>query len=374
MILRSVTGAPLLALALIAGCAFGPEQRAITANMIPASASVTAAPVQTLAERQAFYGIPSVSITVVRNGAIAWSRGFGADRNPRMLFQAASLSKSVAAAGLLDFAARRGIDPEAEIGPSLHSFELARIRPAGVVVSLYGLLAHKLGAAPAGYPGYDMGNLVPTLAELLAGAPRANSPPLTFDPAKVGSFNYGGAGYELAELWSEDVSGEPFGVWMERELLRPLHMNDSTFGEPRAPVAHGYWSADEEVEGGWRTYPEKAATGLWTTSPDFARFLIALMDAESGRPSPLSSRAARMMTARTSPNYGLGVSLQTADPERIWFSNGGNAGYKTFYAAFPDRRDAIVILTNGEGGYPLTQEILASASKHYGWPSLTNAR
>jgi CubicO group peptidase (beta-lactamase class C family) len=61
-----------------------------------------------LIDRMQFYKIPGVSITVINNGKIEWARGYGvleAGGNkpvtPETLFQAASISKPVAAMAVL---------------------------------------------------------------------------------------------------------------------------------------------------------------------------------------------------------------------------------------------------------------------------------
>lgn len=58
-----------------------------------------------LTDRMKFYKVPGVSVAVIDNGAIAWARGYGVRQagtetpvTPDTIFQAASISKSVAAA------------------------------------------------------------------------------------------------------------------------------------------------------------------------------------------------------------------------------------------------------------------------------------
>ena len=96
---------------------------ALVENRVPASVQVEGRPeaVYTLAERMAFYGVPGVSVAVLNDGRIEWARGWGmADveaEHPvteHTLFQAASISKPVAAAGALRLveAGRLGLDDD----------------------------------------------------------------------------------------------------------------------------------------------------------------------------------------------------------------------------------------------------------------------
>src|SRR5688572_33275712 len=68
----------------------------------------TTAPRFTIAERLAHYKVPGVSVAVFENGELAWARGYGvveagssAAVTPSTLFQAASISKPVAAVGAM---------------------------------------------------------------------------------------------------------------------------------------------------------------------------------------------------------------------------------------------------------------------------------
>src|SRR5512142_1271370 len=66
------------------------------------------APAMTLADRMRFYNTPGASIAVINGGAVEWARGYGVLEaggrrpvTPRTRFQAASISKPVAAFGVL---------------------------------------------------------------------------------------------------------------------------------------------------------------------------------------------------------------------------------------------------------------------------------
>src|SRR6478735_3059250 len=65
-------------------------------------------PKYSIADRMRFYKVPSVSIAVINNGSIVWAKAYGyADEGTRQpantgtLYQAASISKSVNALGIM---------------------------------------------------------------------------------------------------------------------------------------------------------------------------------------------------------------------------------------------------------------------------------
>lgn len=331
----------------------------------------------TLPLRRAVYGVPAVSVAVARDGALHWAAGYGDGVGSETLFQAASLSKAVAAAGIVALAREKGVDLDADISSQIPRVALASKKTTDVRVTLRGLLSHTAGATVSGFPGYAVDAEVPTNLELIGGSPRTNTPRITIDPGAAGSYRYSGGGYQIAQAWAEEVSGENFASLMDRLVLAPLGMQSSSFAQPPSAefvstrdIAPGFGGDGQPIAGGWYVYPEQAAAGLWTTSSDYVRFLIALMRASNGSTDTgLDPAVAREMVTPVSAQYGLGVGIESVEGETRWGHSGSNAGYRSIMAAFPERGDAIVVLTNKPQGFPLASEIVRGADHVYGWPT-----
>jgi CubicO group peptidase (beta-lactamase class C family) len=110
---------------------------------------------------------------------------------------------------------------------------------------------------------------LPTLTQILDGAPLANSPPVTVIAVPGSAYHYSGGGYEIAEALMADTLHAPFTEAMDALVLKPAEMTHSTFAQPLpselAPVtAKGQ---------GWRICLEHAAAGLWSTPSDLANLL-----------------------------------------------------------------------------------------------------
>ena len=71
-----------------------------------------------LADAMATLNIPSVSLAFIDHDRIAWARAYGVGATPDTLFQAASLSKFVAAVGAMRLvdAKRLGLDEDVNAG------------------------------------------------------------------------------------------------------------------------------------------------------------------------------------------------------------------------------------------------------------------
>ena len=78
-----------------------------------------------------YYGVPGVSIAVIQDNKIIWSKAYGVmnkeSKEPvttQTLFQAGSISKPVSAFGALKFAAMSKINPDENINTYLKSWQL----------------------------------------------------------------------------------------------------------------------------------------------------------------------------------------------------------------------------------------------------------
>ena len=339
----------------------------------------TTVPRFTIAERLAHYKVPGVSVAVFENGELAWAKGYGvveagssAVVTTSTLFQAASISKPVAAVGAMILVERGTLVLDEPVNARLRSWkvadtELAKSEP----VTLRRLLSHTAGLTVHGFRGYASNEQVPTLVQLLNGEPPSNSKRIEVDIPPGRQHRYSGGGYSVAQQLMIDVTGKAFPDLMRELVLTPAGMKDSTYEQPLPAsrvqaAATGHRGTGEPIAGKRHTYPEMAAAGLWTTPSDLVRFAIEMQKAWSGASSTIVSRdTARLMLSPqpSSPAYGLGFGLNGEE-----FGHGGsNEGFKCILVAYKDGRGAAV-MTNGDRGSELAREILFAVSAEYSWP------
>src|SRR5262249_44860467 len=140
-------------------------------------------------------------------------------------------------------------------------------------VTLRRIMSHSAGLTVHGFPGYAVGEPVPSLVEILDGKKPANTPPIVVDILPGSQFRYSGGGYTIMQLIMTDVTGQPFPDLMQQLVLRKAGMDHSTYEQPlpaplSAKAASGYRADGKLVPGKYHTYPEMAAAGLWTTPTD----------------------------------------------------------------------------------------------------------
>ena len=334
---------------------------------------------RSLQDEMARLHVPGVSIALIRDGKIAWTRGYGVAYEggpavtPDTLFQAASISKPVTAMAALRLAERGQLDLDADINTVLTSWKLPP-GPGDTGVTARQLLSHTAGTSVSGFPGYAAGKPVPTLLQVLDGAPPANTKPVRIAAAPGGAWRYSGGGYSVVQQALVDRTRQPFDVLLAETVLTPAGMKDSRFAQPLPPalLARAALPHDEEgqpVAGGPYTYPELAAAGLWTTPSDLARFALDLQRSAQGGKGVLSPAMARTMLAPVKNRYGLGVNVE-GEGQALSFAHGGsNTGYQNTLFAYANHGDGAVVMTNGANGSELAGSVLRALAAEYKWPT-----
>ncbi len=320
------------------------------------------------------HAVPGISVAVVEDFALAGAFGVGVceagtDRlvDESTLFQAASVSKSVAAAGALVLVEKERLSLDADVNEKLESWQLADA-DLDTKITLRHVLSHMGGLTVHGFPGYAPGVELPRLADVLDGKKPANTGPVRarFDPGV--RWRYSGGGYTIAQQLIVDVTGQPFDGVMRDLVLEPLGMQRSTFAQPLPKSWHGNAAHAHDRRGRaekhpWHVYPEQAAAGLWTTPSDLARFFLALRAAWIGREGALLSkqRARDMLAPQLGGPWGLGLQLGGKDATE-WIAHGGsNWGFRCRARLYLGSGKGVVVMTNCSNGRALAEAVAAAA-------------
>ena len=348
----------------------GEGETPLAATMAALDAAVPA-----LLER---HHVPGVSIAVLADGAVlarghgtadaATGRSVGADD----AFQAASISKAMAALLALRLVDQGRLDPDAPIAAILADVAI----PHGPFdlegVTIARLLAHTAGLDVPGYQGFPAGKEVQTVRESIAGASDAGGAALAVVTAPGEAFHYSGGGYALLELAIERASGTTFAEAARTLLFEPLDMAASSFPSDRDVPSRAVAVHDAS---GRPVRPHRfavaAAAGLWSTAPDLARSLAGLAAAFRGEPDALWSQATAMrmlFPAAATENavvfedarWGLGLGLVRTDRGALLaFHPGDNPpGWHALVALLPETGDGFALLSNGDGGRVLRMELV----------------
>jgi CubicO group peptidase (beta-lactamase class C family) len=336
-----------------------------------------------LTERMKHYNVPGVSIAFFENGEIAWVRAYGlADVatgrpvTPETLFQSASISKPAAALGVLRLVLEGKLDLDEDVNLKLRSWKIPENEfTKQEKVTLRRILSHSAGMNIQRFPGYASDEPLPTTVQILNGEKPANTVPIRVDTVPGTIWRYSGGGYVAMQLLLSDVMLKPVPQLLDELVLRPIGMANSTFEEPLpknmwTSAATPYREDGKPVKGGCHTYPEITPAGLWTTPSDIARMAIEVQNEYAGKSHKiLSSEMMHQMLTHQKDDWGLGFALE-APGHKLRFSHGGsNEGFRCTLQAYTEAPgQGIVIMTNGDQGWNLLNEILRAVSKEYSWP------
>ncbi|UCG61060.1 MAG: serine hydrolase [Candidatus Zixiibacteriota bacterium] len=336
-----------------------------------------------LADQMELYNVPGVSIAVINDGKIEWAKGYGTRETGvdssvdiNTLFQAASISKSVTALGTLHQVGSGTLDLDSNINDFLVSWQVPEnaFTDKQPVTVRY-LLCHGAGLNGHALGEYARGEKLPTPLQTLDGLP----------PSKVGAvrvvmepgteFRYSGGGYLVLLQALVDVIGKPFPEIMKESVFDPVGMNRSGYFQERDyrradNAAVGHNGMGSILEGYWRRVTNLAGGGLWTTPSDLCRYAMEIQKALKGQSTVISRELAEEMLTAQVGSYGLGLILE-GEGDCLTFGHGGNiSGYNNTFFAYAHKGRGVAVMTNGQRGSALSEEIVRAVAVVYDWLEL----
>ena len=334
-------------------------------------------PTWTIAERMEHYGVPGMSIAVVHDYKVAWTKTYGhvdkeksAPVTENTLFQAASISKPVSAYAALQMVEAGKLDLDKNVNQYLSSWYVPDNEfTTKEKVTLKHLVSHKAGLTVHGFWGYSTDLKVPSLVLLLDGKEPANSNPIRVDKVPGGAMRYSGGGYCVMQQMMIDVSQKTYPEIMQERVLSPISMNKSTFAQPLPDsklkyAATGYVPNGSMTKGKRHTYPEMAAAGLWTNAEELAKFIIDLQQTLKGNSTKVLSQAMaqKMVTPVEGDFIGLGIFLRDGR-----FGHGGwNEGFSSDLTGHLEDGYGVVVMINANQP-DFIDEVANAVGRVYNW-------
>lgn len=301
---------------------------------------------------------PGASVVVIRNGRVAFRKGYGlADVEKRVKvktstnFRLASLTKQFTATAIALLVRE---------GKLRYDDQLTTVL-TGLPAYAKGVTIRHLLNHTSGLPDYE--DFVPdsqTGQVHDADVPGlvANAPALKFTPGS--HFAYSNTGYALLALVVERVSGQRFADFLKARLFKPLGMKHTVaFEDGRSVVtdrAYGHRLDSAGTVGRADQSTTSAVLGdggIYTSIDDLAKWDRAvekhsLIDAEAQRlawsPPALPSGAPT--------EYGFGWFVDRDHGTMRLRHHGETRGFTNGIVKFPEKRLTVIVLTNRSGGRP----------------------
>lgn len=312
--------------------------------------------------------VPGVSISVVKNHELAWSKSFGVSAAGRQTnvtnktaFEACSMSKPVFAYLVLKLVENGKLDLDKPLCNYLNEQFVSEDDYAKLITARM-VLSHT-----SGMPNWRKG-----------GEERGGPLPVYFKPGT--KFSYSGEGIYYLQRVVEHITQEPLATYAKHNLFDPLGLSSTSFVwtatlEPR--IATGHDPAGNCLKRSKYTHANAAYT-LYTTADEYAKFMIRIMKPNTADEFSLSDKMAdEMLTYQVRADTrevidrpgrslglisyrGLGWGIDSTITGDIVYHSGANqTGFKC-YAQFDMREGSgIVIMTNSKNGGDLWGRLIS---------------
>ena len=327
--------------------------------------------VEAWVEAQVAYGaIPGMSLGIVHDQELVWSKGFGyahVERKiaaaPDTIYSICSISKlftSIAIMQLRDQGKLRLDDP---LERHLSWFDITQTYPDSPPVTIQGALTHSSGLPrESDFPYWtpQEGYPFPTRAQLI----KRLGDQKTLYPADT-YYQYSNLGLALAGEVVAAASGEPYAEHVQTHILGPLGMADTSTEIPRehegGRLATGYTARGRDGRRQAVPFYEvrglAPAFGYASTVEDLARFASWQFRLLRNRGSHEVLRANTLREMQrvhwVDPDWettcGVGFSVSETDGKTFVGHGGSCPGYLTQLLISSKDEIAVVVITNSQG-------------------------
>jgi len=316
------------------------------------------------------YRVPGAVVAYIKDGAVAWTQaygvadlGTGAPMQPEMVFNHGSDGKVLTAWGAMRLVELGLLDLDLPVNHYLKRWQLQSAEFDPDEITTRRLLSHTAGLTLRGLTDYSPRRTRPDLVGVLKGRNQLDGPvAIAWQPGS--RFVYSSGGFAVLQMLIEDVTGEPFAAFMQREITGPLGMTSLRWEwtpelVARAPTPYGL--QQEPLE--YRQLASQAVGSEVSTVPDFARFVAAAVEGPDGEPigrgvlQPETVQQMLVVQPNTDGTEGLGYGLKG----NLLMHFGGNPGWTAHFVMDTGSRDGFVIANNSIYGDPLNLAV------HYLW-------
>jgi CubicO group peptidase (beta-lactamase class C family) len=301
---------------------------------------------------------PGAAVAILRDGELVYLRAFGVRSieektpvTPDTLFRLGSTTKMLTALVTLDAAAQGRVGLETPIRTYVKD-----LHPALGKLTPRQLLTHTAGlreAAPSLQSLDDSG-----LGQMVRGW---KGDYLFAPPGDV--FSYSGPGYWLAGHMLERVYGKPYAEVMREQLFQRLEMDRSTL-RPLEALTRDSSQGHEEANGALKVVRPMAentamypAGSVFSSARELAQLAsVVLNGGMAGDRKVFAEQSLREFFTASVPlpgaedaRYGFGLVSYPLGGTPIFEHGGVRRGYGSHIRFLPERRGAIILLTNKNG-------------------------
>ncbi|HYR77110.1 MAG TPA: serine hydrolase domain-containing protein [Pyrinomonadaceae bacterium] len=296
-------------------------------------------------------GVPSASVAIVKDSQIVYVKAYGDARleprtpaTPEMRYSIGSISKQFTATAILLLQEQGKLSLDDKVAKFLPNLTRAK------EVTIRQLLSHTSGYQDYWPQDYVMPMMLqPVTAEKIMDLWARK--PLDFEPGT--KWQYSNTNYVIAGVIIEKASGKPLLQFLSEKIFAPLGMksvaniDQEKLGETD-PVGYLRYAL-----GPLRPAPKEgkgwlfAAGELAMPARELALWDISIIDQKLLKPPSYRELETDVLLKNgLATRYGLGMAVNTEAGTRALSHGGEVSGFTAENLVFPEKRVAIVALTN----------------------------
>jgi len=285
--------------------------------------------------------IPGAAVAVVADGKLVFAEGFGVANlaqntavTPRTRFRIGSLTKMFTAAAILSLAT----SPDAKLSLQTPIREYVTDLPPRIGdLTLDQLLSHRAG-----------------LTDRVSGAP-AREGDLFNEPDQI--FSYSSLGYSLAGRVASDAADDSFEALLNETVFAPIRMTATSYPPSDIDTIGYRLHKGKPVKTKPLVIDSLRPAGLlYSNLEDLSRFALAFVNGEIDRPVVAELSQPRTEIPGEPRRYGYGTIVGVEGGETVVYHMGDEPGGSAVLKMVPEKRAAVIVLTNMMGRLPRTME------------------
>lgn len=331
-------------------------------------------PVKTLPERidsiiinkMNQYNIPGLSIGVVKNDSILYTKGYGFksinNQQPiteNTIFHTGSVSKLFTALAIINLINNKQITLEDKLVEVLPNLKFKDKKAEGITIKT--LLNHTSGIRDIKSYNWSNNNEADnTLKNYLT----YKKLKLDFEPST--KYQYSNLAYDVLGYVVEQVSGLTFEDYVKENILLPSNMTESdfryfkiedtlkTFPHSRRWLSHNVYKRN--------IYPytreHAPSSTLNSSAKELSKWMISFLHKLENEIEPNLIFAMTKESTTLNEFIGLGFQLYSIEGTKAIGHFGGDKGFRSYLLMIPQKRIGLVVLANCDYNEDFRQDIL----------------
>ncbi len=310
---------------------------------------------------------PGCAIGIVRNDSLIFSKGYGMANleysvlnTPETIYHMASVSKQFTGYAIVLLAGQGKLHLDDDVHKYLSWFPDLKEK-----ITIRQLLNHTSGIRDQwqllAISGTRLDDVI-TQDQIIKILSKQHA--LNFKPGD--QYSYSNSGFTMLAEIVKSVSGQTLRKFTDSAIFKPLGMVNTHFHDDYTEIeknrSYSYNRFDSiHFVNSILSYSNAGATSLFTNVNDLSRWVINFYDPKVGNRVNIDTLTQNgKLNSGKKLSYALGILSDTYKGWRQYSHSGGDAGYRTHLAVFPDLKMGFMVFSN-LGDFNPSEKVYAMA-------------